>query len=83
MTAILQPLADASDNLDDEETQKLPIRLQYYEGEREPSTQIRQKLVEALYQVGFFPYCRSDRRLFKMRPPSPGEHVGSVSTDVA
>lgn len=51
LVSLLQPLADANDNLDDEEMQKLPVRLQYYEGERESSSLVRQKLIEALYQL--------------------------------
>ncbi|PIO75050.1 hypothetical protein TELCIR_02935 [Teladorsagia circumcincta] len=51
LVALLAPLADCSDDLSDEEIQKLPLRLQYYEGTREPSIPTRQKLVEALYQL--------------------------------
>ncbi|EYC42265.1 hypothetical protein Y032_0537g3111 [Ancylostoma ceylanicum] len=51
LLALLAPLADCEDDLGDEETQKLPLRLQYYEGKREDSVEVRQKLVEALYQL--------------------------------
>ncbi|KIH49770.1 hypothetical protein ANCDUO_20154 [Ancylostoma duodenale] len=51
LLALLAPLADCADDLSDEETQKLPLRLQYYEGKREESVEVRQKLVEALYQL--------------------------------
>ncbi|ETN74054.1 hypothetical protein NECAME_13238 [Necator americanus] len=51
LLALLVPLADSEDELNEEETQKLPLRLQYYEGKREDSVEVRQKLVEALYQL--------------------------------
>ncbi|VDK60532.1 unnamed protein product, partial [Cylicostephanus goldi] len=50
LLSLLSPLADSEDDLSDEETQKLPLRLQYYEGKREKSLEVRQKLIEALYQ---------------------------------
>uniref|UniRef100_A0A1I7TWK9 DUF384 domain-containing protein n=1 Tax=Caenorhabditis tropicalis TaxID=1561998 RepID=A0A1I7TWK9_9PELO len=42
---------DVHDNLDEEETAKLPVRLQYYEKSRDPSDVVRQKLIEALFQL--------------------------------
>ncbi|KAJ1371161.1 hypothetical protein KIN20_033049 [Parelaphostrongylus tenuis] len=51
LVSLLIPLADCSDKLSDDEIEKLPLRLQYYEGTREKSVQMRQKLVEALYQL--------------------------------
>nr|CDJ88298.1 Uncharacterised protein family UPF0507 domain containing protein [Haemonchus contortus] len=51
LVALVAPLADCSDDLSDEEIEKLPLRLQYYEGTREPSISTRQKLIEALYQL--------------------------------
>lgn len=42
---------DVNDNLDEEEIAKLPVRLQYYEKERDSSDIVRQKLIEALFQV--------------------------------
>ncbi|CAJ0580255.1 unnamed protein product, partial [Mesorhabditis spiculigera] len=51
LVALLTPLADEQDALDDEEIEKLPLALQYYEGSRESVPEIRQKLVEALYQL--------------------------------
>lgn len=51
LVALLVPLADCADELSDEEMQKLPLRLQYYEGTRDASIELRKKLVEALYQV--------------------------------
>uniref|UniRef100_A0A0K0DLQ9 Protein HGH1 homolog n=1 Tax=Angiostrongylus cantonensis TaxID=6313 RepID=A0A0K0DLQ9_ANGCA len=51
LVSLLIPLADCSDKLSDDEIEKLPLRLQYYEGTREKSVQMRQKLIEALYQL--------------------------------
>ncbi|VDP38779.1 unnamed protein product, partial [Heligmosomoides polygyrus] len=51
LVALLVPLADCADELSDEEMQKLPLRLQYYEGTRDASIELRKKLVEALYQL--------------------------------
>ncbi|ULU02430.1 hypothetical protein L5515_005031 [Caenorhabditis briggsae] len=51
LCAILAPLMDVNDNLDDEEMGKLPVRLQYYEKERDASDIVRQKLIEALFQL--------------------------------
>ncbi|KHJ97240.1 hypothetical protein OESDEN_02778, partial [Oesophagostomum dentatum] len=51
LVTLLSPLADCDDELSDEEIQKLPLRLQYYEGKRENSVEVRQKLIEALYQL--------------------------------
>ncbi|EGT51590.1 hypothetical protein CAEBREN_02920 [Caenorhabditis brenneri] len=51
LSAILAPLMDVNDNLDEEETSKLPVRLQYYEKERDQSEIVRQKLIEALFQL--------------------------------
>jgi len=51
LTAILTPLADSNDEIDEDEMGKLPIRLQYYDGDRESDPLIRQKLIETLYQL--------------------------------
>ncbi|KJH50771.1 hypothetical protein DICVIV_03118 [Dictyocaulus viviparus] len=51
LVSLLQPLADRSDNLSDVEIEKLPLRLQYYEGTRVKSLQLREKLIDALYQL--------------------------------
>lgn len=51
LESLLIPLADCADNLSDDEIERLPLRLQYYEGTREKSVKMRQKLVEALYQL--------------------------------
>ncbi|TKR67382.1 hypothetical protein L596_023543 [Steinernema carpocapsae] len=51
LTAVLSPLADSNDDLEDDEISKLPIRLQYYDGDRETDAGIRQKLIETLYQL--------------------------------
>ncbi|KHN72941.1 FAM203 family protein, partial [Toxocara canis] len=51
LSCVLKPLADANDNLDDEEIEKLPLQLQYYDGQRCADTIIVDKLVEALYQL--------------------------------
>ncbi|KAK0421259.1 hypothetical protein QR680_015142 [Steinernema hermaphroditum] len=51
LTAVLAPLADSNDEIDEEEMSKLPIRLQYYDGDRESDPIIRQKLIETLYQL--------------------------------
>ncbi|VDL80581.1 unnamed protein product [Nippostrongylus brasiliensis] len=51
LVALLAPLADSADELSDDEIQKLPLRLQYYEGTRDSSVEVRQKSVEALYQL--------------------------------
>lgn len=49
-------LADTDDEYDDDEMQKLPLPLQFFEGTREPSAEIRAKLIEALYQVCSVPF---------------------------
>ncbi|CAJ0963907.1 unnamed protein product, partial [Mesorhabditis belari] len=51
LITLLTPLADAGDNLDDDEMEKLPLSLQYFEGSREKSLHIRQKIIESLYQL--------------------------------
>lgn len=51
LTAALAPLADSNDEIDEEEMSKLPIRLQYYDGNRESNPIIRQKLIETFYQL--------------------------------
>lgn len=51
LCSILAPLMDVNDNLDEEEIAKLPVRLQYYEKERDSSDIVRQKLIEALFQL--------------------------------
>uniref|UniRef100_A0A1I7XA34 T-box domain-containing protein n=1 Tax=Heterorhabditis bacteriophora TaxID=37862 RepID=A0A1I7XA34_HETBA len=61
LEALLVPLADAADELDEEETQKLPINMQYFEGVREKSSNIRQKLIEALYQMRPLSFAKIDR----------------------
>ncbi|VDM12282.1 unnamed protein product [Wuchereria bancrofti] len=50
---LLKPLADADDNLNDDEIEKLPLQLQYYEGHRCQDLSIINKVIEALYQNGF------------------------------
>jgi len=51
ITAVLAPLADRNDELDDEERAKLPVQLQYHDMQREEDGDIRLKLVETLYQL--------------------------------
>ncbi|MFH4979710.1 hypothetical protein AB6A40_006419 [Gnathostoma spinigerum] len=51
LSSCLQPLADASDNLDNEEIEQLPLQLQYYNGKRCEDEVIRTKLIEALLQL--------------------------------
>lgn len=51
LASLMEPLADASDELTDEEIEKLPLQLQYYEGKRESDLTIICKLIETLYQV--------------------------------
>jgi hypothetical protein len=51
LTALLAPLADERDELDEEETGLLPIGLQYYDKNRDDNEQIREKIVETLYQL--------------------------------
>ncbi|CAI2348894.1 unnamed protein product [Caenorhabditis sp. 36 PRJEB53466] len=51
LSAILAPLMDVNDSLDEDETSKLPVRLQYYEKPREPNDIVRQKLIEGLFQL--------------------------------
>uniref|UniRef100_A0A0R3S2M8 F-box/LRR-repeat protein n=1 Tax=Elaeophora elaphi TaxID=1147741 RepID=A0A0R3S2M8_9BILA len=49
LSALLKPLADVNDNLDDDEIDKLPLQLQYYEGHRCQEPLITNKIVESLY----------------------------------
>lgn len=51
LSCLLKPLADASDDLTDDEIDALPIQLQYHDGQRCGDTLIIHKLVDALYQV--------------------------------
>ncbi|KAF8357128.1 hypothetical protein PRIPAC_92123, partial [Pristionchus pacificus] len=50
LVALLSVIADANDNLDQEETDKLPARLQYFEGHRSTDDVLRKKVVDSLYQ---------------------------------
>uniref|UniRef100_A0A914RVG0 Uncharacterized protein n=1 Tax=Parascaris equorum TaxID=6256 RepID=A0A914RVG0_PAREQ len=50
-SCLLKPLADANDDLTDDEIDSLPIQLQYHDGQRCCDTLIVHKLVDALYQV--------------------------------
>uniref|UniRef100_F1KYV4 Protein HGH1 homolog n=1 Tax=Ascaris suum TaxID=6253 RepID=F1KYV4_ASCSU len=51
LSCLLKPLADASDDLTDDEIDALPIQLQYHDGQRCGDTLIIHKLVDALYQL--------------------------------
>uniref|UniRef100_A0A914E909 Protein HGH1 homolog n=1 Tax=Acrobeloides nanus TaxID=290746 RepID=A0A914E909_9BILA len=51
LTAILAPLADEADELDDEEIQNLPLGLQYWDKKRDANEIIRGRIVETLYQL--------------------------------
>lgn len=51
LVSIVMHLADSNDALSDEEIEKLPLDLQYYEGSRETDLLILCKLIETLYQV--------------------------------
>ncbi|KAI1721207.1 protein HGH1 like protein [Ditylenchus destructor] len=51
LSAIVAPIADESYELDEEETSKLPLQLQYYDKNREKDMTICQKLIETLYQL--------------------------------
>lgn len=51
LSAFVAPLADENDNLDDDETERLPLSLQYYDGKRCSDPIIVKKITEALYQV--------------------------------
>ncbi|KAH7699275.1 Protein Y54H5A.2, partial [Aphelenchoides avenae] len=51
LTAILAPLADEADQLDDEDIAKLPLALQYYDKKRDTNENLRLKIVETLYQL--------------------------------
>ncbi|VDN03351.1 unnamed protein product [Thelazia callipaeda] len=51
LTALLKPIADVNDNLKEEEIEKLPINLQYYEGHRCQDTLITDSIVDSLYQL--------------------------------
>lgn len=53
LAGIVAPLADENDELTEEETEKLPLQLQYYDKPREKDLSIRQKLLQTLYQVIF------------------------------
>ncbi|GMT20912.1 hypothetical protein PFISCL1PPCAC_12209, partial [Pristionchus fissidentatus] len=50
LVALLSVIADANDTLDQEETDKLPARLQYFEGHRSNDDVLRKKVVDSLYQ---------------------------------
>uniref|UniRef100_A0A915Q4N7 Uncharacterized protein n=1 Tax=Setaria digitata TaxID=48799 RepID=A0A915Q4N7_9BILA len=54
LSTLLKPLADVNDNLDDDEIEKLPIQLQYYEGHRCEDSLITNKIIDSLYQVSAF-----------------------------
>lgn len=51
LTAIMVPLMDEKDDLDDEEVGKLPIGLQYWDKPRESVDMFRSTVIETLYQV--------------------------------
>lgn len=51
LTALLSLLADAGDQLDEEEIDQLPMGLQYWEGHREWEPAMQRKVLETLYQV--------------------------------
>lgn len=51
LAGIVAPLADENDELSEEEIEKLPIQLQYYDKPREADLSIRQQLLQTLYQV--------------------------------
>ncbi|KAI1729367.1 protein HGH1 like protein [Ditylenchus destructor] len=51
LCAIVAPLTDESYELDEEETSKLPLQLQYYDKNRQKDMTICQKLIETLYQL--------------------------------
>lgn len=51
IATIVSPLADVNDELTDEEVDKLPLQLQYYDGVREKDIIIICRIVETLYQV--------------------------------
>ncbi|PAV74809.1 hypothetical protein WR25_11825 [Diploscapter pachys] len=51
LCALVAPLLDESAKFDDDEMAKLPLRLQYFEGKREQNQEIRQAIIEALYQL--------------------------------
>uniref|UniRef100_A0A0N5ASX9 DUF384 domain-containing protein n=1 Tax=Syphacia muris TaxID=451379 RepID=A0A0N5ASX9_9BILA len=51
LSAFVAPLADENDNLDDDETERLPLSLQYYDGKRCSDPIIVKKITEALYQL--------------------------------
>uniref|UniRef100_A0A1I7VHS3 DUF384 domain-containing protein n=1 Tax=Loa loa TaxID=7209 RepID=A0A1I7VHS3_LOALO len=52
LSTLLKPLADVNDNLEDDEIEKLPLQLQYYEGHRCQDLSIIDKIIESLYQLG-------------------------------
>lgn len=54
LSTLLKPLADANDSLDDDEIEKLPLQLQYYEGHRCQDSLLINKIIESLYQVSVF-----------------------------
>ncbi|VDK89378.1 unnamed protein product [Onchocerca ochengi] len=50
LSTLFKPLADVNDNLDDDEIEKLPLQLQYYEGHRCQDPLITSKIIDSLYQ---------------------------------
>lgn len=53
LSALLKPLADVNDLLTDDEIEKLPKQLQYYEGYRSDDHNLIETVIDALYQVSF------------------------------
>ena len=51
LSALLAPLADAEDQLDEDEMDKLPPGLQYWEGRRETDRRLLERVLSTLYQV--------------------------------
>ncbi|KAM3724226.1 Protein HGH1 [Dirofilaria immitis] len=62
LSTLLKPIADVNDNLNDNEIEKLPLQLQYYEGHRSEDPVIIDKIIESLYQL-----CRSEIGLKTLR----------------
>ncbi|KAL3090265.1 hypothetical protein niasHS_006717 [Heterodera schachtii] len=50
LSALLWPLIDADDRLDEEETVLLPVQLQYWEGRRDNTAESGDKVLRTLYQ---------------------------------
>ncbi|KAL3116114.1 hypothetical protein niasHT_007414 [Heterodera trifolii] len=50
LSALLWPLIDADDRLDEEETALLPLQLQYWEGRRDNTAESGDKVLRTLYQ---------------------------------